>query len=375
MKSFFDFLTTAAVISTVTAVVVTTTTAAAEEVSYTRTKTNIRRSASASAKAKANTSSSSVRRHLMPTGSECSLYLKDTQWEDGHEDNCWSCELSEEQTIGMEDNLDLSQGYVYMLDCIEGITKETIDKTGAISGAAILKTDSMIVEQSSETGEMKLVVLDDATVEVIKLDETDHRHYKARRELRRQQSSGRSGSGEDGSSRNLAAGIGTLTTLVVRVIAPNGAKVASRAELQDDFFDGAVSMKTQYEQCSKDQLTFVPPAQYASTSGIVDVTIDTNPTNGNQGVLQSKAQNEATRLYGRNGRLEPRFTGYDLVIFCQPPGSGSWVAYAYINGYRSFFNDFWCRRVTAQVHEIGTFTLRYVVCGIDVFYLICFDLI
>merc|ERR1712194_146552 len=44
---------------------------------------------------------------------------------------------------------------------------------------------------------------------------------------------------------------------------------------------------------------------------------------------------------------------YDLVMVCQPPGSGSWVAYAYINSWISFYNDYWCQKVSAQMHEVG----------------------
>merc|ERR1711971_1066814 len=44
---------------------------------------------------------------------------------------------------------------------------------------------------------------------------------------------------------------------------------------------------------------------------------------------------------------------WDLVMFCQPPGSGTWLAYVFINSWVSFYNDKWCQSVSAQIHEVG----------------------
>merc|ERR1712176_790967 len=49
---------------------------------------------------------------------------------------------------------------------------------------------------------------------------------------------------------------------------------------------------------------------------------------------------------------------FDLVLFCQPPGSNfdgstSWIAWAYINGYQSSYNDEWCQSLSGQMHEVG----------------------
>jgi hypothetical protein len=35
-----------------------------------------------------------------------------------------------------------------------------------------------------------------------------------------------------------------------------------------------------------------------------------------------------------------------LQLFCMPPGTGDWLAYAYINSWDSYYNDYWCQRVS-----------------------------
>jgi len=85
-------------------------------------------------------------------------------------------------------------------------------------------------------------------------------------------------------------------------------------------------------------------------NGIVDVTIGTAATMYNEKTLENEALIAAERTYGKDFTLSETF---DMVMFCQPPGTGSWVAYAYVNDWRSYYNDFWCQRVSSQMHEIG----------------------
>lgn len=44
---------------------------------------------------------------------------------------------------------------------------------------------------------------------------------------------------------------------------------------------------------------------------------------------------------------------FDHVMLCMPPGTGAWIAYAYVNSWLSVFNDDWCQQLSTQVHEIG----------------------
>lgn len=43
----------------------------------------------------------------------------------------------------------------------------------------------------------------------------------------------------------------------------------------------------------------------------------------------------------------------DRVMFCLPPGTGSWVAFASLNHWRSVYNGNWCLSLSATMHELG----------------------
>ena len=43
----------------------------------------------------------------------------------------------------------------------------------------------------------------------------------------------------------------------------------------------------------------------------------------------------------------------DHIMYCLPPNTMRSVAYAYINSWNSVFNDEWCLKLSAQMHEIG----------------------
>jgi hypothetical protein len=296
------------------------------------------------------------RRLLLPADTECTFYVKHIQWEDGHDGQECSCEFTLEQATLIEAGLDTSTGIVPMIDIDSNATNTLLGAGAAISGAAILRSSDFIVERCSVTGEMKLIVPEDAQLYVLqKLSEDDSRHYKARRARRRALSLQ---SGRDYGHRNLAPSAGTLETLVVRVIANNGVQPASEMQLYDDIFDDSSSLKSQYSGCSKGQMNIIPAEGYGSSTagtngggnsdntGIVTVNVGVDSTD--RPILETNAFAAAEKKVG--GTLKDQF---DLVIFCQPDGSGLWIGYAYVNDFRSFFRDFWCSQMSALVHEVG----------------------
>merc|ERR1712194_494926 len=145
---------------------------------------------------------------------------------------------------------------------------------------------------------------------------------------------------------------GTLSVLVVKVIDSVGATIpATNAQLYDDIFNDEYSLKTGYESCSNDQLIMEPAAdRNDGESGVVDgitsVVLDILAEANNDGDLRDAAINKAVAEYGDIS------SQYDLVMMCLPRTS-SFVAYAYINSWLSVYNDYWCQRVSAQMHEIG----------------------
>ena len=41
------------------------------------------------------------------------------------------------------------------------------------------------------------------------------------------------------------------------------------------------------------------------------------------------------------------------VMFCIPPGTGNWIAYASVNHWQSAYNDKWCTYPSSNLHEVG----------------------
>jgi hypothetical protein len=263
----------------------------------------------------------SHRRLSLPKDTECTLYKKDTQWEDGHADEVWSCEFTKEQATVMEAGLNTSTlGIVDMIDIDSIITKEELDSTGIISGTSVLKSSSLVVEKSNETGGMKLIVPESSSYEVKELSEDDRRHYKARRARRRSLQVQQSvvETVDYVGHRNLANSKGTLDTLVVRVKANNGSEPASEMQLYEDIFADSVCLKSQYAACSKDQLIINPAPGYgsptSSTSGEFTgiVTVEVDVDSSKRDVLQDNALSVSESQYG------PLSQNFDLVMYCQP---------------------------------------------------------
>ena len=79
------------------------------------------------------------------------------------------------------------------------------------------------------------------------------------------------------------------------------------------------------EACSHNQLQIQPVTVGDGDGGVVDVEIDLNPTKDNDGNSAELATNALVKTEEMYGELKVKF---DLVIFCQPPGSGNRAALA-----------------------------------------------
>lgn len=250
-----------------------------------------------------------------------------------------------------------------MMD-IEGLPPQLFDSNHVVSGEAILKVSSgaFLVKQRSNHNynhihtAMTMVVPDESLATIETLPKTDPRHQLQRRKQRTERNDKLNHTASAAAANSaFARSMGTLRTLVVRVSDSDNTQVsASVNQLKDDIFTDSVSLKTQMAACSKDQLIIEPAG--VGTSGIVNVQINIPVNDASVQDVEKAAFQKANELY------EDDWDSFDLVLFCLPSGSGvptdsglkkSWLAYAYVNGYTSFYNNIWCQRVSAQVHEIG----------------------
>ena len=254
------------------------------------------------------------RRRLIE-GTTCDLYLTDVLFKPnkdhpkGYSKEQWVCEFSEEesQQIGGLKFVDLINAQNIVAD--------------AKSGRSTLTVSEAIVDMEDST--MRLP--QDALYEIGTHDR-----------------------------RKLAAKTGDLSTLVIRLIdSGNVEPTADRSQLKNDVFDDSSSLKSQFTACSHNKLRIKPYSgitinNRAINDGIVDVQLDFNVRTGDRGSLQSAAFKSATAQIG-----DLNDDKYDIVMFCVPPGTGEWLAYAFSNHKFSFYNDDYCQYVSAQVHEVG----------------------
>uniref|UniRef100_A0A7S4AQ38 Peptidase M11 gametolysin domain-containing protein n=1 Tax=Pseudo-nitzschia australis TaxID=44445 RepID=A0A7S4AQ38_9STRA len=233
----------------------------------------------------------------------------------------WTCEF---EKFGSNDTVPTTVE-------LQGINNTYLETQGAMSGFSALLASKGIVEGSN--GKIVMYVPPEAHVRITDRPDDPRQEGQER--------------------RNLAASSGTLKTLVVRVIAKNGIEpTASIEQLRSDVFEDQVCLKSQYDACSYGQLKIEPFNGKTTTGikingGVVNVKVNVNPGVGMKDNFETESIKEAAKKYGD---LAAQF---DLVMFSIPPGTGEWLAFAYINRFDSYFNDVWSSSVSTQLHEVG----------------------
>ncbi len=269
---------------------------------------------------------------------ECILFLKATRFElsspgnsEGRtflEEEKWSCEFDfldhTEEKAGANEILRSTVE-------LEGIDNDILESQGAKSGRSKLLVSEAVIR--SIHGRQVLQVSPTAIVEVVEENnealDTSHRR------------------------RTLVESSGTLKALVIRVIAQNGAEPSASVDrLRSDVFEDKVCLKSQYAACSYGRLEIEAFSGTTTTGrringGVVEVKVNVNPSYGNRDQFEAAANKRAAEIYGD---LASQF---DLLLFSIPPGTGDWLAYAYVDRFDSYYNDKWSSSVSAQVHEVG----------------------
>jgi hypothetical protein len=265
---------------------------------------------------------------------ECTLFLKFTRlmappFASPQEEEKWTCEFDFSQRA---ENSDIHGNACTTVE-LEGIEDGFLESQGAKSGHSKLSVSTAIFGGSD--GKLFLEIPPSASVQVLESPDNVDDTTGQRK------------------GRKLAKTSGTLKTLVVRVISKNGVgPSANTQKLRSDVFEDRLCLKSQYEACSHGRLQIEPFGGITETGrsingGVVQVQINMDPSYGNRDQLEAMANERATELYGD---LRSQF---DLVMFSMPPGSGDWLAYAYINRFDSYFNDNWSSSASTQVHEVG----------------------
>jgi hypothetical protein len=147
--------------------------------------------------------------------------------------------------------------------------------------------------------------------------------------------------------------VGKRTILVLRVSAKDAAPVYSASELYDRTFGyNDVTLQSQYNKCSGEQLFFEPAP--VGTNGILEVELGTRNVADfeSSSALSNAAQDIAAEIL-RLPSDEHISSVADHIMICLPPGTGNWVASAALNHWRSVYNDRYCGILSASMHELG----------------------
>jgi hypothetical protein len=142
-----------------------------------------------------------------------------------------------------------------------------------------------------------------------------------------------------------SATTGTLTIAIIRISTIDSEPSVSREQLLSLFDDSeeTVSFPSQFKKCSAGRLTWEPV-------DVFDVSVNQPISDFSSGASIVHA---AIRQVQLDLNIEDITFIADRIMFCTPPGTGSWVASAGLYHWRAQFNDDWCLSITAAMHELS----------------------
>ena len=155
--------------------------------------------------------------------------------------------------------------------------------------------------------------------------------------------------------RRLAVTQGTKSVLIVRVQSSDSRPTNTLGQMSYSVFGNHdLSFANQYRACSHNKLNFVRAPNRQGTNARIKngnayiFLSDVSTSNGD-----SAMRNAVTRELERKFGVSHPTVLADHVMYCFPPGTFDGVAYAYVNSWNSVYNDEWCVKLSAQMHEIG----------------------
>lgn len=154
---------------------------------------------------------------------------------------------------------------------------------------------------------------------------------------------------------------GTKTVVAVKVTSTAGTGTPtsygwSTAQLSDFVFgtDGDEgNLKSQYEACSYGKLRIEHPANQNGTgliNGAIEIEVSNPVGDGDRAI-----RNAVTEAINARFEIAKPTDLADYWMYCLPPevmGPTS-IAYAHIDSWLSVYNNKWCNRLSAQMHEFG----------------------
>ena len=155
--------------------------------------------------------------------------------------------------------------------------------------------------------------------------------------------------------------IGNRSLLVVRLTGGNVPPYGTEKGLAAAWFgqgpEAAAfpnNCKAQYQRCSANKLNFVPASHDLVEDGVLNLNIPFPLIGELTGQIMSAITIQLNFALGVDAEAT-----FDHIVFCMPEktmsrkGDFNWVAFAYVNGVRSYYNGGWCDSLSAQMHEVN----------------------
>jgi hypothetical protein len=149
---------------------------------------------------------------------------------------------------------------------------------------------------------------------------------------------------------------GSKQTLVIRVKLNGVQPTPSATVLAGSAFGlggkpAAQTLVGQYNACSFGQLQFFPAEGTNILNGVMD--IDIKKGNGTLSTLTLLSDLAAAATAKMPAGMNPNHIMYVLPYGTAFQGNKNWVAFAYVGGRSSYFNNMWGDSLSATMHEIG----------------------
>jgi hypothetical protein len=149
---------------------------------------------------------------------------------------------------------------------------------------------------------------------------------------------------------------GNHETLVVRVTIDGNDPDPSTTDLAGSVFGlgdnpAEQTMAGQYSACSFGQLQFYPAVGNNILNGVMNIEISKG--GGTLSILSLLSDLEVAVEDKMPSNIDPDHIMYVIPHGTEFQGGTAWVAFAYVGGYSSFYNNMWGDYLSSQMHEVG----------------------
>lgn len=166
----------------------------------------------------------------------------------------------------------------------------------------------------------------------------------------------------DPRERRLVASTGNQTVLVIRIECNDSSVTANEAHISESIFGNnvdVVNYKSQTEGCSFDQQRVLKASDHITNATIKSAIGDDSVYTVQIDVPIINTTDMSVILDAATDQFHEEFDVAvndlaDLVMLCFPPGMNeSWIGFATVNGWKSWYWDDWCTYPSVMMHEVG----------------------